>query len=53
MINDLDKRIEQLELELFYFKLIKCLTKTLFKETKSTNNSEHNDFIMKRFMKCE
>ena len=52
-MNELDKRIEQLEIELFYLKLIRCIEKTLCSKTKLTNNSSHNDFIMKRFMRVD
>lgn len=51
-MDDLDKLIEKLEIELFYLKLIKCITETLSKKTKPAN-STHNDFIMNRFMRCE
>lgn len=51
-MSDLDKRIEQLEIQLFYLNLIRCISKTLCNETKS-NNSSYYDFIMKRFTRVE
>lgn len=53
LMNELEKGTEQIRTELFVLALVDSISKTLINNKKSINNSSHNDFIMRRFMRCE